>query len=267
MEYVSRESYLPAEKFSNFAHHLATMDKGESQSFIQSTFNQMYDLIQGTQEENLFESPDKTPRSLAKAIYETLKIEYNGQQRSNVLVGDTSTSQQGQQGSNGSLAPRERVEDGNEYADNPRGTESDSGQSQVSVTQQPTEIGNNSWGKVFQWAKGKVVEAANFLKNAKSGYLKGVFYRSELGEIDLFWGNDKGGLAHILAKHVIEHSDFASVNEAVSIIDDVISTGEIIQQSKGRIAFVKDGKRLGPERTLEGNWVVTAFDVNRNLKV
>lgn len=128
---VTGESYLPANNFTNFALHLATMYKGESQSFIQSTFNQLYDLIQGTQEESLFEQPDNTPRTLAQAITETLKLEYNGQQRSNVLVGDTTTSQRGQQGSNGTFAPGERIEDGNESADDSRGIESSSGQSET----------------------------------------------------------------------------------------------------------------------------------------
>ena len=86
---VTGEGYLPGENFSNFALLLATMYKGESQSLIQGTFNKLYDLIQGTQEENLFEQPDNTPRTLAQAIKETLNIDYNGQQRSNVLVGDS----------------------------------------------------------------------------------------------------------------------------------------------------------------------------------
>ena len=72
------ESYLPSEKYSNFALLLATMYKGDSQSFIQGTFKQMYDLIQGTQEDNLFEQPDNTPRTLVEAIKETLNIEYDG---------------------------------------------------------------------------------------------------------------------------------------------------------------------------------------------
>lgn len=122
------ESYLPAENFSNFALLLATMYKGESQSIIQGTFNKLYDLIQGTQEPNLFEQPDNTPRTLAQAIYETLNITYNGQRRSNVLVGDSSASQRGQQGSTGNAATRERVESGYEQDDNSAGTQNDSGQ-------------------------------------------------------------------------------------------------------------------------------------------
>ena len=131
MDDVTGESYLPADNFSNFVLHLAAMYKGESQSFIQNTFGKIYDLIQGTQEETLFEQPDNTPRTLVQAIKEALNLDYNGQQRSNVLVGDTATSQRGQQGSNGALAPRERVENGNGTTDDTGRTESIGGQSEI----------------------------------------------------------------------------------------------------------------------------------------
>lgn len=131
MDDVTGESYLPADNFSNFVLHLAAMYKGESQSFIQNTFGKIYDLIQGTQEETLFEQPDNTPRTLVQAIKEAFNLDYNGQQRSNVLVGDTATSQRGQQGSNGTLAPRERVENGNGTTDDTGRTESIGGQSEI----------------------------------------------------------------------------------------------------------------------------------------
>lgn len=128
MDDVTGESYLPADNFSNFVLHLAAMYKGESQSFIQNTFGKIYDLIQGTQEETLFEQPDNTPRTLVQAIKEALNLDYNGQQ---LLVGDTATSQRGQQGSNGDLAPRERVEDGNGTIDDTGRTESIGEQSEI----------------------------------------------------------------------------------------------------------------------------------------
>ncbi|MDD6007606.1 MAG: LPD5 domain-containing protein, partial [Bacteroidales bacterium] len=93
------ESYIPAKKFSNFALHLAMMYKVCSQNTIQGTFNKMYDLIQGTQAANLFEAPDNTPRTLAQAIKETLNIDYNGQNGSDLLAGDNTASQGGEQGS------------------------------------------------------------------------------------------------------------------------------------------------------------------------
>ena len=125
------ESYLPADNFSNFALLLATMYKGENQGIIQNTFNKIYDLIQGTQEATLFEQPDNTPRTLTQAIYETLNIIYDGQQRSNVLVGDTATSQRGQQESRGDAQAGERVEDGNETTERGGRIERDGGRNGV----------------------------------------------------------------------------------------------------------------------------------------
>ena len=120
------ESYLPAENFSNFALLLATMYKGEKQTLIQGTFNKLYDLIQGTQEADLFETPDNTPRTLSQAIKEVLNIDYNGQQRSNVLVGDTTTSQRWEQGSTRDAATRERTKDGERTADSAGSIEAES---------------------------------------------------------------------------------------------------------------------------------------------
>ena len=111
------DSYLPAENFGNFALLLAAMYKGQSQSVIQGTFNKLYDLIQDTQEADLFESPDNTPRTLAQTIKEVLNIDYYGQQRSNVLVGDTAISQRWQQWSTGDAATGERTENGKRTAD------------------------------------------------------------------------------------------------------------------------------------------------------
>lgn len=120
---MAGESYLPADKFSNFALHLATMYKGENQSVIQGTFNKMFDLIQGIQEADLFnENPDTTPRTLVEAIKEVLNIEYNGQLRSNVLAGDNSASQGGQQGSNGNAPSGEQNQDGQGTDDGGRRT-------------------------------------------------------------------------------------------------------------------------------------------------
>lgn len=136
------ESYLPADNFSNFALHLAAMYRGESQSLIQSTFNKLYDLIQGTQEANLFEQPDNTPRTLAQAIKETLNIDYNGQQRSNVLVGD-STASQDRQGGSGTSETGERVEGGNGTADGTGGVDAKSTAGSETVHQpQPERKGS-----------------------------------------------------------------------------------------------------------------------------
>jgi N12 class adenine-specific DNA methylase len=93
------EAVLPEGKFSDFALYLAAMYKGETQGFIQQTFNQLFDLVQGTQAVDLFnkDSIDNTPRSLADAINEALNINNDGQQDSNVLGGNHPAGQEGQQ--------------------------------------------------------------------------------------------------------------------------------------------------------------------------
>lgn len=96
---VTGEAVLPDGKFSDFALHLVAMYKGETQGFIQQTFNQLFDLIQGSQAVDLFnkDSIDNTPRSLADSINEALNINNDGQQDSNVLGGNHPAGQEGQQ--------------------------------------------------------------------------------------------------------------------------------------------------------------------------
>ena len=136
---VTGESYLPSERYSNFALLLATMYKGQTQVFIQNTLKNIFDLVQGTKEATLFEEPNNTPRTLVEAVNETMnglsdelllngKFEYNGQRRNNVLVGGSAASQPRGQGSDGSSQTGGRAEDGTGTADSNRGTESGSEQ-------------------------------------------------------------------------------------------------------------------------------------------
>ena len=124
---VTGESYLPSEKFSNFALLLAVMYKGDTQSYIQAKFNAMYDLIQGVREDTLFGTPDNTPRTLAEAIKEELNIDYDGQQRSDVLVGGNQVSQAREQGSPTGAERGEQSEAGEQPTDSGTGTEGNTG--------------------------------------------------------------------------------------------------------------------------------------------
>ena len=148
---VTGESYLPSERYSNFALLLATMYKGQSQTFIQNIFKNIYDLVQGTQETTLFETPDNTPRTLVEAINETLSglgeelllngnFIYNGQRRNNVLAGGSTAGQQGRQGSDGSATSGERNESESRQTDNSRGAETNSGLSQRGGTPEAGDI-------------------------------------------------------------------------------------------------------------------------------
>lgn len=92
---VSREG-----KYTNFALTLAAMYKVQTQTAIQQTFNDMFDLLQGRQQPDLYNpNPNNTPRTLAEAIREVLNIEYDGTNGSHALGGNNETRQSGRQGS------------------------------------------------------------------------------------------------------------------------------------------------------------------------
>ena len=147
----------------------------------------------------------------------------------------------------------------------PVGSEVESSEESINIEDiQPVGVG--MFGDIYNQFKGKFKDGVNFLIKKRSGVLQGVFNRREVGDIDLVWGNNKAGLAHIITKHVINHDDFDSVDDAVSVIEDVVNNGEISIQKDGRVAFVKDGYRIAIDRNEEGNWIVTALDTTRKQK-
>ncbi|WP_290456919.1 LPD38 domain-containing protein [Muribaculum intestinale] len=149
---VSGEPYLPSETFSNFALALAAMYKGNTQKHIQSVFNMMYDIVQGTEQDNLFEAADKTPKPLAEAIRRVLNLEYqpitkpttdNGTNGSAVLDINSEDGQDGRSGSDGNADGTEQHQEEAEPADGGTGTASDSGQgSDVAAESNSVNIAN-----------------------------------------------------------------------------------------------------------------------------
>ena len=236
---VTGESYLPAEKYSNFALLLATMYKGDNQSLIQGTFNKMYDLIQGTQEETLFEQPDNTPRSLAQAIKETLNIEYNGQQGNNVLAGDNSASQEGRTGSNGDATSRGRSEDIEGAEANQGGTERDSGRSgekrvetvdegAYSLSQQKSDNGEN----FYQDINGNI-DLANIPDE--------VF--NKINKPQAPFRLTPSMLKHVFDRHGKEMG-LSKADDAIDFVLDVIDNFDHVRQGeKGAIIFsIENGR-------------------------
>ena len=122
---VSREG-----KYTNFALTLAAMYKVQTQTAIQQTFNDMFDLLQGRQQHDLLfnPNPNNTPRTLAEAIREVLNIEYDGTNGSHALGGNNETRQSGRQGSARDDSSGEQPENQNESNDHPRRTERNRGQ-------------------------------------------------------------------------------------------------------------------------------------------
>ena len=258
------ESYLPTNKFSNFALQLAAMYKVQTQRLIQGTFNQMYDLIQGTQEADLFnqDTLDNTPRSLVEAIKEVLNIDYNGQQGSNVLGGRDATGQPGRQGSSGAADADGRGEEGERPAEREGGaeaTDDNSSKNESQAGQKSIGLGHDGRGRVegvFGQRQGDLAETEKIKlsdeidPNGRQFVLtsEGELAFGEIGEdtglttapILLSEGmitnpatNDGYGLAHIEARHgdQIRKAGYKSV---VDFIETVAKNYDVIKEGNLR---------------------------------
>ena len=148
-------------------------------------------------------------------------------------------------------------------------------QSTPTEVDEPQPIGNSFFGKVYNQFKGKAKEAVNFLMRHKSGKLLGVFHRNDIGEISLVWGDEKGGLAHIISKHIVEQNDFNNIDEVINTMQQVINNGTITRENKDKVVIDYNDYRVAIRKQTrdnngnvveQGNWIVTAFDKSRSKK-
>ena len=134
--------------------------------------------------------------------------------------------------------------------------------------EEPKPLGSGVFGNIYNQFKGKVKEAFDFLMKHKGGDLLGVFHRKDVGDIDLVWGDENGGLAHILNKHVGESKSFANVDEAMSHIQNIVETGKndfedgdkIVFRKGSELVTVRKNFREGGKKIADKNWVLTAYD-------
>ena len=146
----------------------------------------------------------------------------------------------------------------------------DSGKADIRFQKEgdPQPIGQSMFGNVYDQFKGKVKEAFDFLIRHKEGDLLGVFHRDDAGDIDLVWGDKGGGLDHIIDKHVGEGKSFATVEEAMNAINDIINNGKndfedrekIVYRIGDKIVTLRKNYREKGKKIADKNWVLTAYD-------
>ena len=130
-------------------------------------------------------------------------------------------------------------------------------------------IGEGAFGPIYDQFKGKPYEAVDFLAKEKSGFAKGVFYRKDIGDIGLIWGDNNKGLAHIQEKHIVTHNDFKSMSEMILVLSDVVNNGDkgeiIVERDKKKVPISKGKYVAFIALSDDGNWALTTYDGSRSV--
>ena len=112
------------------------------------------------------------------------------------------------------------------------------------------------------------VGAVNKLLAEKRGQVAGAFYRKELGDIDLVWGNEQIGLNKILSKR---EGDFKEFGGVASGLEKIVKEGRIADKDGVLTIFrEQNGKTyaVGLSKGWFGEgdnkWVITAYE-KKNL--
>lgn len=92
-------------------------------------------------------------------------------------------------------------------------------------------------GKEYTGIKGQA--AIDKLMQEKQGHVKGAFTRKDIGDIDLVWGNESMGLAHIIKRRQETGQNLQSLLDNVS---DVIEKGSLKVGTNGRFNIEYNGR-------------------------
>ncbi|WP_244196386.1 hypothetical protein, partial [Helicobacter labetoulli] len=122
----------------------------------------------------------------------------------------------------------------------------------------------NEFGENYPQFYHKPQEAIKHLLETKSGQVQGAFYRDEIGDITLAWGekgtdkSDGWGLAKIVEYHP----------EVIDKLDELVQNLPIVKENANRYQLENDMYKLSIRKDFEGqkeNWILTAFEKDESI--
>ena len=143
-----------------------------------------------------------------------------------------------------------------------------SGEKPPKTENKPSPKGKNKeefFGVEYKDLKGE--KAIEKLLQEKQGHVKAAFYRKEIGDLDLVWGDENGGLAHVLKRRdemKAKGTGTISGIDMVRKIPEIVELGDFVIDDLERIKFEYNGYRVGISPTFYGeklNWIVTAMEI------
>lgn len=136
---------------------------------------------------------------------------------------------------------------------------------EVKSTKPKAKSKEEFFGKEHKGVKG--MAAVEKLLQEQNGHVKAAFNRKEVGDIDLPWGDDGGGLAHVIKRRDEMKRDgkgTISGLEMVKKIPDIVENGAFVIDEQDRLGFEYQGLRVGIKPNYDNdrlNWVVSAMEI------
>ena len=111
-----------------------------------------------------------------------------------------------------------------------------------------------SFGKIYNQFKGKAKAAIDFLLKRKEGKAVGALHHKDVGDIDIWYGDDKAGLKKIAQKHP----------EVLDDLQGIIDGMQVKESSDNRIILESDTHRALISKDWYGkkadNWLLSAYE-------
>jgi hypothetical protein len=116
-------------------------------------------------------------------------------------------------------------------------------------------------GEKFEGFKGQA--AIDKLLKEERGYIMSAFYREDIGDIALIWGDETVGLAHIIKRRLTDRYD---INEFFSTLGEAIEKGNIAPSYENRFKIRYERKLIIIAPEIRGNnltFVMTAHKTDK----
>lgn len=131
---------------------------------------------------------------------------------------------------------------------------SEDGITQESASGEIAPAGVGILGSIFTQFKGNAKAAIEFLLNRKEGDAVAALFHKDVGDIDIYWGNEKAGLMKIAQKHPEVLDNLQAILESMKVVKS--SDNRIVLESDTHKAIVS--KKLGDVET--PNWLLSAYE-------
>ncbi len=136
---------------------------------------------------------------------------------------------------------------------------------QEALNIQPLKEFGTNYAEFYRDGAGAVKK----LMAEKQGQVAGAFYREELGDIDLVWGNEKIGLQKILNKHSDDFAGFKGSTQAEKLataLGEIVTQGKVVENAGVNTIIYSTGQnefRIGLSKGFNGKgnnqWIITAY--------